>query len=89
MNVDILCRCSLFYRALRDLGALALHVEGFLYFIMLENGATYGTQPTQVWAPYYTLHKILAGLMDIYEVSGNKKALEIAKGMGEIGRAHV
>lgn len=52
-------------------------------FIMLEKGATYGTQPTQVWAPYYTLHKILAGLMDIYEVSGNAKALEIAKGMGD------
>src|SRR5690606_17975946 len=52
-------------------------------FIMLEQGATYGTQPTQIWAPYYTLHKILAGLMDIYEVSGNTKALEIAKGMGD------
>ncbi|MDF0717105.1 glycoside hydrolase family 127 protein [Muricauda sp. 334s03] len=63
--------------------------EGFIsayppdQFIMLEKGATYGTQPTQVWAPYYTLHKILAGLMDIYEVSGNKKALEVAKGMGD------
>lgn len=52
-------------------------------FIMLENGATYGGQKTQIWAPYYTLHKILAGLMDIYEVSGNEKALEIAKGMGD------
>ncbi len=51
-------------------------------FIMLENGAKYGTDNSKVWAPYYTLHKILAGLMDIYEVSGNKKALEIAKGMG-------
>ena len=51
-------------------------------FIMLEKGATYGGQKTQVWAPYYTLHKILAGLMDIYEVTGNEKALEIAKGMG-------
>ena len=30
-------------------------------FIMLEKGATYGTQDTQIWAPYYTLHKILAG----------------------------
>ncbi|PLB19235.1 MAG: DUF1680 domain containing protein [Flavobacteriaceae bacterium FS1-H7996/R] len=52
-------------------------------FIMLENGATYGGQKTQIWAPYYTLHKILAGLMDIYEVSGNEKALEVAKGMGD------
>ena len=52
-------------------------------FIMLENGASYGGDNTQIWAPYYTLHKILAGLMDIYEVSGNEKALEIVKGMGD------
>ena len=52
-------------------------------FIMLENGASYGGDNTKVWAPYYTLHKILAGLMDIYEVSGNEKALEIVKDMGD------
>jgi DUF1680 family protein len=52
-------------------------------FIMLEKGAGYGGDKTKIWAPYYTLHKILAGLMDIYEVSGNKKALEIVKGMGD------
>ncbi|MCU0252723.1 MAG: glycoside hydrolase family 127 protein, partial [Vicinamibacterales bacterium] len=51
-------------------------------FIMLEKGATYGTQDTQIWAPYYTLHKILAGLLDCYEVGGNRKALEIAQDMG-------
>ncbi|MEM0576833.1 beta-L-arabinofuranosidase domain-containing protein [Flavobacterium polysaccharolyticum] len=52
-------------------------------FIMLEKGATYGGQKTQIWAPYYTLHKILAGLMDVYEVNGNEKALATAKGMGD------
>ncbi len=52
-------------------------------FIMLENGAKYGGQKNQVWAPYYTLHKILAGLIDVYEVSANKKALEVASGMGD------
>jgi DUF1680 family protein len=52
-------------------------------FIMLEKGATYGGSNAQIWAPYYTLHKIMAGLMDIYEVSGNEKALEVAKGMGD------
>ncbi|GMV21387.1 MAG: hypothetical protein AMXMBFR57_13360 [Acidimicrobiia bacterium] len=51
-------------------------------FIMLEKGATYGTQDSQIWAPYYTLHKILAGLLDTYEVAGNTKALDIARGMG-------
>ena len=52
-------------------------------FILLENGAKYGGQKNQIWAPYYTLHKILAGLLDVYEASGNKKALEIAAGMGD------
>ena len=51
-------------------------------FIMLEKGATYGGGDHQIWAPYYTLHKILAGLLDCYEVGGNQKALEIAQGMG-------
>ena len=52
-------------------------------FIMLENGAKYGGDNAKIWAPYYTLHKILAGLMDIYDVSDNKKALEIVEGMGD------
>jgi uncharacterized protein len=63
--------------------------EGFIsayppdQFIMLEKGANYGGQKTQIWAPYYTLHKIMAGLLDIYEISGNEKALKTAKGMGD------
>jgi len=50
-------------------------------FIMLEQGATYGGQDNQIWAPYYTLHKILAGLLDCYEVGGNRKALTVAQDM--------
>jgi uncharacterized protein len=30
-----------------------------------------------VWAPYYTLHKILAGLLDAYELCGNRQALDV------------
>ena len=58
-------------------------------FIMLEKGAKYGTQDTQIWAPYYTLHKILAGLLDSYEVGGNEKALDVAKGMGAWAHARL
>lgn len=50
-------------------------------FILLEQGANYGGSDNQIWAPYYTLHKILAGLLDCYEVGGNKKALTIAEDM--------
>ncbi len=36
----------------------------------------------KVWAPYYTLHKILAGLLDVHALCGNSQALEVAKRMG-------
>lgn len=36
-----------------------------------------------VWAPWYTLHKILSGLLDQYLYAGNGKALEVAAGMGD------
>lgn len=40
-------------------------------------------QGKSVWAPFYTLHKIVQGMIDQYELCGNEKALEIAKGMGD------
>ncbi|MDR2562229.1 MAG: glycoside hydrolase family 127 protein [Holophagales bacterium] len=51
-------------------------------FIMLEKGAAYGTSPSSVWAPYYTLHKLLEGCLDIYGATGNKTALDVAADMG-------
>ena len=40
-------------------------------------------QGKSVWAPFYTLHKILQGLLDQYTMCGNETALEVAKGMGD------
>ena len=37
----------------------------------------------QVWAPFYTYHKILAGMIDMYEHTGNKQALEVALKMAD------
>lgn len=37
----------------------------------------------RVWAPYYTLHKILAGLLDAYVHCENNQALEVAKKFGD------
>ena len=36
-----------------------------------------------VWAPFYTLHKILQGLIDVYRLCGNETALNVARGMGD------
>ena len=37
----------------------------------------------QVWAPYYTLHKIFAGLLDMYVYADNAQALEVARKFGD------
>ena len=34
-----------------------------------------------VWAPYYTLHKIMAGLLDMHLLAGNAQALAVLSGM--------
>uniref|UniRef100_A0A1J3DED7 Alpha-L-arabinofuranosidase B arabinose-binding domain-containing protein n=1 Tax=Noccaea caerulescens TaxID=107243 RepID=A0A1J3DED7_NOCCA len=38
---------------------------------------------TPVWAPYYTIHKILAGLVDQYKLAGNSQALKMATLMAD------
>lgn len=36
----------------------------------------------EAWVPWYTMHKILAGLVDTYKFTGNTKALEMANALG-------
>lgn len=36
----------------------------------------------QAWVPWYTMHKILQGVIDVYKYTGNETALEVAKGLG-------
>src|SRR5262245_44558 len=37
----------------------------------------------RVWAPYYTIHKIMAGLLDMYELGGNAQALQMVTKMAD------
>ncbi|MDF2511391.1 MAG: hypothetical protein K0S04_1257 [Herbinix sp.] len=59
--------------------------EGFIsayspdQFALLEQYTPYAT----IWAPYYTLHKIMAGFLDAYEYTGNQEALDSAKALGK------
>ncbi|MBE6710530.1 MAG: hypothetical protein E7579_05360, partial [Ruminococcaceae bacterium] len=67
--------------------------EGFLsayspdQFALLEQFTPYA----RIWAPYYTLHKLLAGLIEAFERTGNETALDTACGIGRwvIGRLSV
>ena len=40
-------------------------------------------QGRPVWAPFYTYHKIMAGLLDMFVLAGNSNALQIAEGMAQ------
>jgi uncharacterized protein len=38
-------------------------------------------QRVRVWAPFYTIHKIMAGLLDMYLHTGNTQALDVVQKM--------
>ncbi|WP_436534773.1 beta-L-arabinofuranosidase domain-containing protein [Actinoplanes sp. HUAS TT8] len=58
-------------------GFLAAYPE--TQFIQLEQFVTYPA----IWAPYYTCHKIMRGLLDAHTLTGNATALQIVRGMGD------
>jgi DUF1680 family protein len=48
-----------------------------------QNLVNRAIEGTPVWAPWYTLHKIMAGLIDVYLYAGNKQALDMAVKMSD------
>lgn len=42
----------------------------------------------RVWAPFYTYHKIMAGLLDSYTLAGNAQALRMARRMADWTHAY-
>ena len=55
-------------------GYLSAFPEG--YFDILERGRT-------IWAPYYMIHKYLAGMIDQYQLAGDDQALDVAMKLGD------
>jgi DUF1680 family protein len=39
--------------------------------------------PQLPWAPFYTIHKIMAGLFDMYTLAGNQDARKVVEGMAD------
>ena len=48
------------------------------HFDVVEGKST-GNQ----WVPWYTMHKILSGLINVYKYTGNQEALEVAARLGD------
>ncbi len=68
--IDVLAECQ------GDDGYLAAIPKS--HYTQLESGNTAGT-----WVPWYTMHKVLAGLIDVYENTGYEKALTVASKLGD------
>ncbi len=60
-----------------------LHAIPESHFDQIEQGNTTGT-----WVPWYSMHKILAGLIDVYTYTGNSQALGIASKLGDWVYSH-
>ena len=73
--VSVLSKCQ------AENGYLAAIPEN--HYEKLENGNTEGT-----WVPWYSLHKILAGLVSVYEFTENEQALEVASKLGDWVYSH-
>ncbi len=69
--IEVLAECQN-----KETGYLAAIPES--HYEQIEQGNTAGT-----WVPWYSMHKILAGLIDAYELTGNEQALEVASKLGD------
>ena len=77
--VDELARCQ------DKLGTGHVHAEDEGWLNQLERG-TVRPQPFNlngVWVPFYSIHKVFAGLRDAYRLTGNKKALEVERKLAD------
>lgn len=68
--ISVLARCQ------KENGYLAAIPEE--HYLKLEKGETEGT-----WVPWYTMHKIMSGLIASYKFTSNKQALEAASRLGD------
>lgn len=72
------------YEVQRTYTSWSEEYDGYLSAYTMEqfSGLEQGEVYPAVWAPYYTLHKIMAGLLDCYKTFQQETALLILKRMG-------
>jgi DUF1680 family protein len=56
---------------------------GFLFATPESHFDVVEGAPGDMWVPWYTMHKILAGIVDVYKYTGNPTALDIASALGD------
>lgn len=59
---------------------IALNQDGYISAFP-QNLINRAIEGKQVWAPWYTLHKVMEGFIDMYLYAGNKQALDVVTKM--------
>ncbi len=75
-QIDYTIDCLRAYQEASPNGYLFASPE--THFDIIEGKAT-----GKHWVPWYSMHKILAGAVDVYRYTGNEKALAIASTLGD------
>lgn len=57
--------------------------SGFLFATPISQFDDFDAGTGSTWVPYYTMHKILAGLLDVYKLENNADALAVASKLGD------
>jgi uncharacterized protein len=57
--------------------------SGFLFATPMSQFDDFDNGTGSTWVPYYTMHKILAGLIDVYKFEQNADALTVASKLGD------
>ncbi|HVT07488.1 MAG TPA: beta-L-arabinofuranosidase domain-containing protein [Polyangia bacterium] len=57
--------------------------NGFLFATPVSQFDDFDAGTGSTWVPYYTMHKILAGLIDVYKFEQNADALAVASKLGD------
>lgn len=95
LPLDYLSACALLYTGTgdEDIRSKANDLVAGMALCQAKDGylGAYPAHPTydrlrarqRVWAPFYTYHKILAGLLDMNQLAGNQQALTMAMRMAD------
>jgi len=79
--VDELARCQ-DARKTGYVGAIP-NEDSIFYKVSVGQIKTGGFDLNGGWSPWYTVHKVMAGLVDAYLYCGNKKAMTVVTGMAD------
>ena len=79
--VDELARCQA-ARKTGYVGAIP-NEDSIFYKVSVGQIKTGGFDLNGGWSPWYTVHKVMAGLVDAYLYCGNTKAIQVVTGMAD------